>query len=94
MRAVVIAAVRPRCPYAALGIDSAEMAACSGFAPETVEVGAEHVVGRGRSCRHLRAQRDPAREGAFVSACTHPVLGVPVAGEGNGNGVRRGGRRT
>ena len=79
MHRVAIAAARPRCPYAVLGIDSAEMAACPGYDPEVVLVGAERIVARGRSCRHLRAQPDPARQGAFISGCTHPVLGASVA---------------
>jgi hypothetical protein len=52
------------------------MAACPGYAPEVVEVGAERIVGSGLSCRHLRPQRDPRRPGAFISACTHPDPGV------------------
>lgn len=59
------------------GLDSAEMAACPGFDPEVVPVGAEHVVGSGLSCRHLRPQRDRRRPGAFVAACTHPDPRVP-----------------
>jgi hypothetical protein len=60
-----------------LGVDSTAMEGCPGFAPEPVAIGAERIVGTGLSCRHLRAQRSPARSGAWVSACTHPVLGVP-----------------
>ena len=58
------------------GLDSAEMAACPGFDPEVVPVGAERVVASGLSCRHLRPQRDRGRPGAFVSACTHPDPGM------------------
>ena len=53
------------------------MEGCPGFAPELVPVGAERIVGAGLSCGHLRAQRAPWRRGAYISACTHPVLGVP-----------------
>lgn len=70
------APAHPRCPYAVLGLDSRAMAGCPGYAPEPVEVGAERTVGSGLSCRHLRSQRAPAREGAWVSACTNPVLGA------------------
>jgi hypothetical protein len=76
--------MHPRCPFAIRGVDSAEMAACRGYAPEVVPVGAERIVGSGHSCRHLRPQRDPARRGAFVSACTHPVLGARVTANGSG----------
>jgi hypothetical protein len=68
--------MHPRCPYALRGVDSVEMAGCPGYTPEVVPVGAERIVGVGLSCRHLRAQRDPRRKGAFISACTHPVVGV------------------
>lgn len=51
------------------------MEACPGFFPEHVPVGADRIVGRGLSCRHLTSQPSPGRPGAYVSACTHPVLG-------------------
>jgi len=70
-------AAHPRCPYAVQGVDSTAMEGCPGFAPELVPVGAERIVGAGLSCRHLRAQRAPWRRGAYISACTHPVLGAP-----------------
>ncbi|HEY0411428.1 MAG TPA: hypothetical protein VGE42_14300 [Candidatus Dormibacteraeota bacterium] len=76
---------RPRCPYAVRGVDSRAMEGCPGFAPELVLIGAERIVGSGHSCRHLRAQPDLRRRGAYVSACTHPLVGVPE----NGNGVRQ-----
>jgi hypothetical protein len=62
------------------GIDSAEMEGCPGYAPEPVLIGAERIVGSGYSCRHMRAQPDPRRRGAYVSACTHPLIGVPANG--------------
>ena len=76
-----------RCPFAARGIDSPEMAACPGYDPEVVPVGAERIVGSGHSCRHLRPQRDPTR-GGFVSACTHPVLGTSGGIDGLTGGRR------
>jgi hypothetical protein len=74
---VEIQAAHPRCPYAVHGVDSEAMEGCPGFAPEIVPVGAERIVGAGLSCQHLRAQRVPWRRGAYISACTHPVLGAP-----------------
>jgi hypothetical protein len=55
------------------------MQACPGYEPEVVPIGAERIVGCGNSCRHLGSQRDPARRGGYISACTHPLLGVPAA---------------
>jgi hypothetical protein len=75
---VEMPAAHPRCPYAVHGIDSSAMEGCPGYAPEPVLVGAERIVGAGLSCRYLRAQRAPRRRGAFISACTHPVLGAPL----------------
>lgn len=63
-----------------LGLNSRAMEACPGFAPDPVDVGAERIVGTGISCLHLRAQRSPGRAGAWVSACTHPVLGAANGG--------------
>jgi hypothetical protein len=58
------------------------MRGCPGFTPETVQVGADLIVGTGVSCRHLRAQRNPRRRGfGFVSACTHPLLAAGTAGQ-------------
>lgn len=74
------APAHPRCPYAVLGVDAEAMEGCPGFAPEPVPVGADHIVGTGLSCRHLRSQHSPGRAGAYVSACTHPVLGAPDGG--------------
>ena len=79
---MAIAAAGPRCPFGVRGLDSAEMAACLGYDPEMVRVGAERIVGGGRSCGHLRAQRNLARRGAYISACTHPVLGTSIAADG------------
>jgi hypothetical protein len=77
--AVAIGAVHPHCPFSGRGVDSPEMRTCPGYEPEAVPVGAERIVGCGESCRHLRGQRRPGRRGGYVSACTHPVLGLPVA---------------
>lgn len=79
--------LHPRCPYAVRGLDSAGMAACPGYEPEVVPVGADHIVGSGRSCFHLRAQPSPARSGGYVNACTHPILG---ASDGDSSGAEDG----
>lgn len=76
-----------RCPFAVRGVDSPEMADCPGFSAEVVLVGADRIVGTGLSCRHLRAQRDPRRPRAFVSACTHPSLGPRLASAQNGSAL-------
>ncbi len=59
------------------------MEGCPGYAPEPVLIGAERIVGSGLSCRHLRPQADPRRCGAYVSACTHPLLGAAENGHGS-----------
>jgi hypothetical protein len=65
------------------------MEGCPGYAPELVLIGAERIVGSGHSCRHLRAQPDLRRRGAYVSACTHPLIGVPENGNGGQPGTMR-----
>jgi hypothetical protein len=59
------------------------MEGCPGYAPELVLIGAERIVGSGHSCRHLRAQPDLRRRGAYVSACTHPLIGAAENGHGS-----------
>ena len=71
-------ASHPRCPFSVHGLDDPEMAGCPGYSPQLTAVGADRIVGHGLSCAHLRAQRDPRRAGAFVPACMHPTLVLPV----------------
>jgi hypothetical protein len=60
-----------RCPFAVLGLDSDQMAACPGYDGEVVTFGmtAAGAVHRGRTCLHLGAQPGPR---GFVGGCHHP----------------------
>jgi hypothetical protein len=71
------------------GLDASQMARCPGYAPEVTVVGADRVVGHGLSCAHLRAQRDPRRAGAYIPACMHPTLVLPLDLRGGATRPRR-----
>jgi hypothetical protein len=69
-----------RCPFAVLGLDSDQMAACPGFDAEVVAfttMGVGQAV-RGLSCLHLGSERTPR---GYVGACHHPDADrvLPVA---------------
>jgi len=67
--------IRPRCPFAPQGLQSAEMQSCDGFQPQalrstTIPWALPHPLAGGAiSCGHLGIQ--PSARG-FVSACLHP----------------------
>jgi len=60
-----------RCPFAVLGLDSDQMAACPGYDGEVITFGMTTTGGRGsgRTCLHLGAEQS-AR--GFVGGCHHP----------------------
>ncbi len=61
----------PRCPFAVLGLDSDQMAACPGFDGEVIDfvsIGMAQNVG-GLSCLHLSSAQSSR---GFVGACHHP----------------------
>ena len=71
-----------RCPFAVLGLDSDQMAACPGFDGEVVTFGltAPTLARQGLTCLHLGAERGPR---GLVGACHHPEADVvlPAAAE-------------
>jgi hypothetical protein len=71
-----------RCPFAVLGLDSDQMAACPGFDGEVVTFGlsAPTMARQGLTCLHLGADRGMR---GFVGGCHHPEADVvlPVATE-------------
>jgi hypothetical protein len=60
-----------RCPFAVLGLDSDQMAACPGYDGEVITFGmsAPGTVAAGRTCLHLGSEQS-AR--GFVGGCHHP----------------------
>jgi hypothetical protein len=64
-----------RCPFAVLGLDSDQMAACPGYDGEVVTFGmtAAGVGNRGRTCLHMGAEQGPR---GYVGGCHHPEADV------------------
>jgi len=64
-----------RCPFAVLGLDSDQMAACPGYDGEVVTFGmtAAGTIHQGRTCLHLGAQPGPR---GYVGGCHHPEAEV------------------
>ncbi|HZS14537.1 MAG TPA: hypothetical protein VFC09_08080 [Candidatus Dormibacteraeota bacterium] len=64
-----------RCPFAVLGLDSDQMAACPGYDGEVVTFGLDPTAARGtgRTCLHLGAERSTR---GFVGSCHHPEAEV------------------
>jgi len=58
-----------RCPFAVLGLDSDQMAACPGYDGEVVRFSMTAGPGQGRTCLHLGAERTMR---GFVGGCHHP----------------------
>jgi hypothetical protein len=64
-----------RCPFAILGLDSDQMAACPGYEGEVVSfaLSAAGTAAQGRTCLHVGAE--PAARG-FAGGCHHPEAEV------------------
>ncbi|HXA29396.1 MAG TPA: hypothetical protein VN193_11700 [Candidatus Angelobacter sp.] len=64
-----------RCPFAVLGLDSDQMAACPGYDGEVITFGmtAGGSGAQGRTCLHLGAEQSPR---GFVGGCHHPEAEV------------------
>lgn len=59
-----------RCPFAVLGLDSDQMAACPGYDGEVIAFSmAPETPAAGRTCLHLGAERSMR---GFVGGCHHP----------------------
>lgn len=59
-----------RCPFAVLGLDSDQMAACPGYDGEVVTFSMHPgSPARGRTCLHLGAEQTMR---GFVGGCHHP----------------------